>query len=521
MTDEQDAAIAFLSRPETFGVVSVERVETHASMVFLAGDRVYKLKKAVRYSYLDYSTLELRHAACDAELRINRRFSPDLYLKAAPIVRAGDGQLRLDGQGDPVDWVVVMRRFPADDQLDLVAERGGLTPLLAWQLADRIAAVHDAAEPCPSFGGAEGLGNAIRITIDNLRLATERELPAGDVNAWSEEALRRLEDLTPLLERRRRDGRVRACHGDLHLANLCLVDGKPTLFDAIEFDPAISSIDVLYDLAFLLMDLRHRGFDQEANLIFNRYLDRRDEADGIAALPLFLSLRAAIRAQVTIAASQHRRDEHGPRDLLEKARSYLTLALRLLARQRPRMIAIGGFSGTGKSTLAQRLAPFVGAVPGARVLRSDVLRKRAAGVAPETRLPPEAYSAESHRDVYRILGNEAVRCLEGGHAVIVDAVFGRDGERASVAKLAREAGAPFEAIWLDAPLATLERRVDARKGDPSDATVEVVRNQVSGGEVPSDWTIIDAGRDPDQVLIDAARALQLKIPSGIRRQFGL
>jgi len=465
MPDQQDEVIAFLSRPDTYGVEKVALVETHASIVFLAGERAYKLKKAVRYSYLDYSTPALRRAACKAELEINRRFAPELYLEVTEITRENDGSLRLHGPGDPVDWVVVMNRFAAADQLDQVAERGGLTRKLVFDLADRIAATHDAAPPSQDFGGTQGLATAIRITIDNLRLGVGTGLPADAVETWSSMALQRVDDLTPLLERRRLTGRVRACHGDLHLANLCLLDGKAALFDAIEFDPAISTIDVLYDLAFLLMDLVHRGFEREANLVFNRYLDRRDEADGLAAMSLFLSLRAAIRAQVTCAAVNQHQDRQESNPLLEQAKSYLALALRMLSPGKPRLIAIGGFSGTGKSTLAYGLAPFAGAAPGARVLRSDVLRKRAAGVAPETRLPPEAYSAESHAVVYGILEAEAVRCLAGGQTVIADAVFGRPDERAAIAEVARNRTVPFDAIWLDTPLATLERRVAGRGGD--------------------------------------------------------
>jgi aminoglycoside phosphotransferase family enzyme/predicted kinase len=509
MASEQDEVVAFLSRPDTYGADSVALVETHASIVFLADDRAYKLKQAVRYSYLDYSTPPLRRAACEAELAINRRFSPDLYLEVAAITRAKDGSLCLRGQGEPVDWVVVMRRFAAEDQLDHVAERGGLTRKLAFDLADRIAAAHDAAKPSLKFGGAHGLGSAIQITIDNLRLAAGSILAAEPIEAWSRNGLQMLEDFVPLLEERRLAGHVRACHGDLHLANLCLVDGKPTLFDAIEFDPAISTIDVLYDLAFLLMDLVHRGFDQGANLVFNRYLDRRDEAGGLAAMRLFLSLRAAIRAQVTCAAIVHRHGQGEVDAMKREAKRYLKLALTLLSPSRPRLIAVGGFSGTGKSSLAYGLAPSIGGAPGARVLRTDVLRKRAFGLAPESRLPQEAYAPGSHRIVYGMLETEAARCLVGGQAVIVDAVFGRAEERRAIRNLAYRLAIPFEAIWLDAPQATLEHRIAGRSGDASDATVAVVRSQVPAGEPPLDWTWLDAGREPAAVLADAARRLDL------------
>lgn len=508
---EQDEAIAFLSDPGRAGLGPVEMIETHGSMVFLTGDRAFKMKKAVLYSYLDYSTLARRKAACEEELAINARFAPSLYLAAQPITREADGKLALNGSGMPIEWLVVMRRFDGATQFDRLANSGGLTPALMRQLADQIAAIHDRATPTQAFADAPGYRRIYDNIIRDLRAFVAEGLPEPAVEAWASQALAALEAQSPLLERRRLDGRVRPGHGDLHLANICLVDGAVTLFDAIEFDPALSNIDVLYDLAFLLMDLWSRRMRREANLVFNRYLDLRDEGDGLPALPLFLSLRAAIRAQVTFAATRNAHSTDGKEAKRALSRDYLDLAVALLQPTAPQVIAVGGLSGTGKSTLAQALAPDIGAAPGARVLRSDVLRKRAFGVAPETKLPPEAYAPEGHRLTYSRLLMEVERTLNSGLSVIADAVFGRLEEREGVQAAATQAGAPFEAIWLTAPQKTLEERVAARTGDASDATVAVVRAQIASAERPAGWIELDASAGPDATASAARAALAPKI----------
>ena len=496
----QAEIITFLSDPACLAQGPIEQIETHGSIVFLAGDRAYKLKKAVRFSYLNYSTLALREAACRRELTINARFAPSLYLAVTPITREADGRLALDGGGDPVDWLVVMRRFPQADQLDRVAEQGLLTPSLLRALADQIATAHDQALPDLTFGGPDAFHPIHAATLTDLLSYAGHDLDPVEVAQWGKAAADALTGLALLLERRRRGGHVRAAHGDLHLANICLIDQVPTLFDAIEFDPALSTIDLLYDLAFLLMDLEARGLRDAANLVFNRYLDLRDESDGLEALPFFMSLRAAIRAQVLFAATLNATDSHEHATKRGQAKSYLRLALDLLRPASPRLIAIGGFSGTGKSTLAQTLAPQIGAAPGARVLRSDVLRKRVFGVPPETRLPAEGYSADAHIRTYTLLYTQAGQCLKAGRSVIADAVFGGVEERDAIRATAEAVAAPFDAVWLTAPVSALEQRVTARVGDASDATVSVVHHQINRTQAVPEWQEIDAGQGADMTL---------------------
>jgi predicted kinase len=311
-----------------------------------------------------------------------------------------------------------------------------------------------------------------------------------------------------LLDRRRAEGKVRRCHGDLHLRNICLLDGRPVLFDAIEFSEELASIDVLYDLAFLLMDLGHRGHRDLANLVCNRYLDLTEEDDGLAAMPLFLALRALIRAHVTATAVAQRSDGGDPEPVLAEARRYLDKAEQALSPQPARLIAIGGLSGSGKSSLAMRLAPLLGIPPGARVLRSDVLRKRRFGLEPETALPPEGYTEAVTALVYGDLCKGAATALRTGYAAIIDAVALRPDERQAFSAVAAECGVPFAGLWLEAPAETMRARIGARRGDASDATVEILERQLALDPGPLDWTRIDAGGDPDRTLAAARRVLE-------------
>ncbi|KAA2213428.1 bifunctional aminoglycoside phosphotransferase/ATP-binding protein [Teichococcus oryzae] len=501
-TEPQHAVIDFLRRPGILGPGTPELVETHASIVFLSGDRAFKLKRAVRYSYLDYGTPDKRRAACEAELFINRRFAPDLYREVLAIHRAPDGTLRLDGEGEAVDWLLVMRRFAADAQLDHLAARQGLSSALLDMLADRIVEAHEQAPTRPAQGGHAGIARARAITVDNLRPEAGHGFAAEMVEAWIAQSCAALRDHAALLEQRRHAGKVRACHGDLHLRNICVLDGVPTLFDAIEFDPDLASTDILYDLAFLLMDLADRGLHSEGNQIFNRYLDRTRDDGGLAALPLFLSLRAAIRAQVTAATARRT----GQDALLQDARAYLSLALDLLRPREPRLVAIGGLSGTGKSRLAARLAPRLAPPPGARLLRSDMLRKRMARCPPEQPLPATAYTPEARAAIYAALADTARLCLEAGSTVVADAAFLGAEERAAMEATARQAGRRFEGLWLEAPPDVLVERVAARRGDASDATPAVVRAQLAAAiRPPPGWRVFDSGGDAD-ALAEAALA---------------
>jgi aminoglycoside phosphotransferase family enzyme/predicted kinase len=501
---DQAPVIAFLADPASHGGAAVQRIDTHASVVFLAGDRAFKLKRAVRYSYLDYSTPALREQACRAELALNRRTAPELYEEVCPVTRTPDGRLSLGGTGAAVDWVVVMRRFSQETLFDRMAERNQLTHQLMFDLAEQIARFHGAAEIDEEGGGSAGMAATTTSDARNLRAAVPATLDPPEVEALIAATQAVLARLAPLLEARRRAGKVRHCHGDLHLRNICLVAGRPTLFDCVEFSRLISNIDVLYDLAFLLMDLHIRELDALGNAVFNRYLDLRDESNGLAALPLFLSVRAAVRAHVSAAAARQQ-DRDAQARTREDARRYLLQAGKLLQPRWPRLIAIGGLSGTGKSTVAYGLAPQVGAVPGARVLRSDVIRKRLFDAALTDRLPAAAYRAEVGVRVFQRLREEAAAALAAGHSVIADAIYARAAEREAIAGVAQAAKVPFVGLWLEAPADVLATRIAARRGDASDATAAVLRQQLTYELGRIDWHRVDAGGPAEAVIAAALR----------------
>jgi uncharacterized protein len=515
MSDDngQSEIIGFLSQPESYrrDIDAVQTIATHASVVFLAGDRAFKLKRAVKYTYLDYSTVELRRQACEAEVALNRRTAPELYLSSTPIVRTPDGRLSFDEPGEAVDWVVVMRRFPQDALFSHLAEHGALTSKLAFDLADRIAAFHAVAGIEPKHGGAAGIAAVIQINDENLRRSPPLGVSTADIDRLRDASRAALEKHAGLLDRRRAAGRVRRCHGDLHLGNICLLDTKPTLFDCIEFSDLISCIDVLYDLAFLLMDLRHRGLVRQGGLVFNRYLDLTADEDGVPVLPLFMSLRASVRAHVTAAAAAGPKPPDSRQQRLAEAKSYLDLAIDLLAPRPPRLVAIGGLSGSGKSSVAAAIAGELGIGAGARVLRSDVLRKRLFGKPPEERLPDEAYTTAINNKVYAALERRAAELLTAGHSVVVDAVAAKPEERAAMADLARQTGAGFAGIWLQAPEATLLARLAQRGKDASDATASVLRRQLTYDLGMIDWTPVDADRSADEVVSAVRHALRTDV----------
>jgi len=509
---DQSEVVAFLTDPARHGpgVAEVERIDTHGAMVFLAGERAYKIKRAVRYPYMDFSSLALRRAACTREVAFNRRTAPDLYLGCEAIVRRADGALGLGGAGEPIEWVVVMRRFDQAGLGDRMAQAGKLTPAMMTRLAEAVAALHESAERFDSnsaVGGSSG-GLAAVIAENDGEIAERPDLfPTVEARDFAARAQSALAGVSGLLDRRLAEGYVRRCHGDLHLRNVFFEDSRPTIFDAIEFNDAISCIDVLYDLAFLLMDLEHRRLRPFANLVLNRYLQCRDDLAGLAALPLFLATRAAVRAKVSVSMADSQRDADEAKRLEREAVGYFRAARGYLDPAPPRLVAIGGLSGTGKSSVARALAPELGAAPGAIHLRSDVLRKALAGVGELDRLPAESYTAAHSQEVYETLLDKAATALGAGRAVVVDAVYARPEERRALAALARARNLPFTGLWLEAAPEVLKARVAARRGDASDATAAVVETQLAYDLGDIDWQRVPAAGLLDEVVARARRLL--------------
>ncbi len=515
ITADQTKIIEFLSSPSTHGGENVERIETHASIVFLAGTRAWKLKRAVRYDYLDFSDAQRRMVLCEAEVRINRRTAPTLYHGVVAVTRGRDGALELGGSGVAVDWVIEMTRFDQEDLFDRLAARGNLDLGLMRPLGGAIAHFHLGADRRADHGGRAGMAWVVDGNAEDFTERGAGILDPAACTAVTSESRVLLDRWGALLDGRREAGYVRQCHGDLHLRNIVLFNGKPTLFDAIEFNDEIACTDVLYDLSFLLMDLWRRHLPRHANVAWNGYLAETMDLEGLPLLPLFLSCRAAVRAKTSVAASALQGESQKRTSLQEMAREYLRMALELLRPPGPCLIAIGGLSGSGKSSLAYALAPSVGAVPGAVVLRSDEVRKRLCGVPELSRLGPEGYIPEVSRRAYETLAERAAIIVRADHAAIVDAVFARPQDRAAIEAVAALAAVPFVGLWLDAPERILLDRVQGRQRDASDADVAVVRAQLEADTGTITWHRIDASTGTDDVLRQATALLQRVITGPI------
>jgi uncharacterized protein len=509
--DEQAEVFAFLADQSVHGIAEpVVRIDTHAAAVFLAGRDAYKVKRAVKFPFLDYSTIEKRRLACKTELAVNRPNAPGIYLGTLPLTRAGE-KLSMGGDGEVVEWLLHMRRFDENQTLDKVAARGELSRELIDRLCQAIVRSHASASVAHGDGFSRHLHTCIAQNHAEL-------LEHGDVfpRAGVEELTRMSQAarsaVRNLLAARGCEGFVRRCHGDLHLRNIVLIDGEPTLFDAIEFDETVATGDVLYDLSFLMMDLWERDLKHAANEVLNRYLWQGGASHyaALAALPLFLSLRAAIRAKVTAATLEHLAPADRPAAVAE-AQRYLALAIEFLRAERPSVIAVGGLSGTGKSTLAAAMAPLTGRAPGAVHLRSDVERKAIWGIAEILPLPSQAYSPPLDKEIYARLNSRAALALAAGCSVVLDAVYRVDEERDEAERTVSEFGARFVGLWLEAPLDLLMSRVKARRGDASDASPWVVEGQLLQGAGNVTWHRLDTSDEPGQIL---RVALALSAPPG-------
>lgn len=323
----QAAVRAFLADPASYpdATTTVTPFETHGAVVFVTDTKAYKLKKAVSFPYMDYGTLALRQAMCEREISFNRRTAPEIYLRAVPVTEGTTG-FAIGGEGPVVDWLVEMQRFDPQEVLGLKAERGELTPALLADLVMRVSRFHQSAETVNGAPGADALLGVIQGN-DGQFAVFQQFLPRKDTARLTEKSLEEVENLRPLLDARAAKGKVRRCHGDMHLGNICLYQGAPLLFDCIEFNDAFALIDTLYDFAFLLMDLDHRGLQPLTELALRDYAQQMQETDGLQALPVMLATRAAIRAHVSCAIATGGVDAATRAHFLEEAAHYLQQGL--------------------------------------------------------------------------------------------------------------------------------------------------------------------------------------------------
>lgn len=465
----------------------IEVVETHLSWVVLTGPYAYKLKKPVDLGFADFSTLALRRAACEQELRLNRRLAPLLYRDVVAITGTPEAP-RVGGDGLVLEHAVRMVQFGQGDLAGAQLRAGRLGASHVDRLAADVAAFHASV---PWAGGSAGRGApesthlALRGTLARLRAMPGWGARLEPLVRWCE---RRFEAIAPALEQRRRAGCVRECHGDLHLGNMALLDGRLVMFDCIEFNPALRWIDTASDIAFTVMDLAHHGAPALAHRFLNAYLEATGDHGALNVLDYFLVYRALVRADVAaIRATQRARQREPRAAALAEARAYLALARRYTRRPQPALIITHGVAGSGKTTLAQQLLERHGLIR----VRSDVERKRLFRLDPFARTGPDAgqglYDRAATAATYAALRDRAALVVQAGYGVVVDATFLRRDQRAAFAELARRLGCPFRILACTARASTLRARVAGRciaREDASDATPAVVDQQLAACEPP-------------------------------------
>jgi aminoglycoside phosphotransferase family enzyme/predicted kinase len=473
---------------ERLGVPAVQLLETHISWILLAGDHAYKLKKPLDLGFLDYSTLERRRRFCEEEVRLNRRTAPQLYLEAVAICGTVDNPY-FGAEGPVLEYAVKMRRFPSGLLLDELLQQDRLPPALIDTLARTVAGFHAAAAPVAAdaaLGTPDAVYLPVRENFEQIlpRLSdTALTARVRQLAAWAAETKERL---TPLLQRRRAEGHIRECHGDLHLGNIVLLDGEPLPFDGIEFNDNLRWIDTISDSAFLMMDLQARGRADYAWRFLDGYLQHSGDYAALPLLPWYLSYRAMVRAKVAaIRASQASDDTALRRHSEDEIAAYLNLAADYAKPRRPALLITRGLSGSGKTRHSQVLLEQLGLVR----LRSDVERKRLFGLAATassgSAVGGGIYTANAGEQTYAHLAATAETILRDGQAVLIDATFLRRAQRDMFRRLAAGLGVPFLIAEFHATDAELRRRIlqrAARGTDASEAGLAVLEQQLASEE---------------------------------------
>jgi len=496
-------------------IEDVQRIETHGATVLLGRDHAIKIKKPVLFDHMDYSTSEKRRDFCNREVDLNRRTAPELYLGVFAIYKQSNAEFSLSGTDKPVDYFIKMQRFADGNRLDNVSSREGLSALLCEQLCNAVVNFH---KNLPSIENGASIPDFHSVIEQNF-LQLDDYCPdlfrQKDVSKYRRNLHSVFDALKPVEHKRLNEGWIRAGHGDLHLQNICLFDGKPLLFDAIEYEDDFVVGDVFYDLCFLLMDLWHRNHKQAANQIFNQYIHKMgwttadNNLDILLLLPFFMTMRAGIRTHV--AASRYLQSDDGTaKDLFaNEARLLLNSSLLYLKKTEPQIVAIGGFSGSGKSTLAANLASHVGSTPGALHIRSDVVRRMLIGWDDYSPMPQSAYTTAQSQAVYEHMQVLARRVVIAGHSVILDAVLDRRQDRQEFEKIAQDLDVPFKGIWLKVDRNVMAERIEGRTRDASDATVEVMLAQIQRQiEAVTDWMTLEANGSEIEITQEALLLLR-------------
>ena len=455
-------------------------IETHISQVILTGDYAYKIKKPMDFGFLNFSTLDRRKHFCEEELRLNRRLADKLYLEVVPITGTPDNPI-LGGEGEAFEYAIKMRQFGQEHLFDRLQEQGKLTPEPLTDLARQVAAFHEQLPPVPDdkpLGTPEAVFAAMQENFDQIRPMIDDSdllMQLDNLQAWTESTFERHREL---IARRRDSGMVRECHGDLHLANITRFEDAVTVFDCIEFNEPFRWIDVINDLAFLLMDLESRGESALANQVLNTYLEYRDDFEALPLLPLYKAYRAMVRAKIALfTMGNPGLTDAEKADLMQRYRAYAQLAEDYGTIPNHYLLATTGLSASGKTCVSAAMANELGLIR----LRSDVERKRLHGLAPldSSRSPTggNLYTEEATEKTYQRLAELASHVLAAGFPVIVDAASLKQKERALLASIAEDQGVPFALIHCEAPEDLRREWIRNRKGDASEATEELLDAQ--------------------------------------------
>ncbi|MBE7381452.1 MAG: AAA family ATPase [Leptolyngbya sp. SIO1E4] len=454
----------------------IQLIQTHVSYVLLTGDYAYKVKKPVDFGFLDYSTLEKRHHFCQEEVRLNQRAAAPIYLDVLPVAQVNDTYV-LGQPENAVEYAVKMRQFPQSALLSQKFAQGELTEALLRQLAEAIARFHQTAETndyIRSFGTVEQIRQAIDENYDQTvdfigGPQTQQQFDA--TKAYTDQFFATQQ---PLLQQRVEQDKIRACHGDSHLNNICYWQDQLLLFDCIEFNEPFRFVDVMFDIAYIVMDLTVQGRNDLAAGFLSHYVEQTGDWEGLQVLPLYVSRQSYVRAKVisfllndpSISAAEKQQ-------AAEQAAPYYTLAWSYVQPQPGRLLIMAGLSGSGKSTVARELSRQLGAIH----LRSDAVRKHLAGIPLQQTGDDSLYTAEMNRKTYERLTALGMLLASKGYCVILDAKFDRQGTRQAVMTQAQAQNLPLTIVHCTAPMETLKQRVQARQGDIADATLGVLEKQ--------------------------------------------
>ncbi len=478
--------IKTLCRKEAFtdDVGQIELIETHISWVILTGQFVYKIKKPVNFGFLDFSTLEKRKFCCQEEVRLNQRLAKTWYLEVVPITGSFDCP-KMGGVGEPIEYAVKMMQFPSAQTLSQSAQNGNLTCADIDQISRIVADFHQSIEKASAdspYGESRDIKRWFDENFVHIKPLLNNKQDIDRLNvieSWSEtEWVAK----SPLMQQRKQSGFIRECHGDLHLGNMTRIDGEIVLFDCIEFNPMLRWIDVISEVAFVIMDLMHLGYEDFAYRLLNQYLQQTGDYGGVGLLRYYVVYRALVRAKVVLLRKSQEFDALLAEKAYSEYRQFANLAEGFIKDKPVMLIITHGFSGSGKSTWASLLAEKIGAIQ----IRSDVERKRLFGysaqASTESDIGSGVYSNDASSKTYKRLAELAGSILNSGYSAIIDATFLKAEQRQLFGQLAIAKKVKFTIIDFQVPVEILCKRIEQRRNDPSEATIDVHKQQLKSAE---------------------------------------